>query len=84
MGSFSSLLVLTVLRDVALVGARLAHVEVVAWRAAEASALAVPVLALLLTLLGLVQRATARTRARRSTCRSTDCRLRCAASRSRR
>jgi predicted MPP superfamily phosphohydrolase len=52
MGSFSSLFVLTFLRDLALLAARLVPVEAApAWR--EASALAVPVLALLLTLVGL-------------------------------
>jgi predicted MPP superfamily phosphohydrolase len=60
MGSFSSLVVLTILRDVALAVLRLAHVawlgDVRTW-----SALAVPLLAALLTLVGFVN---ARRRAR--------------------
>ena len=60
MGSFSSLVVLTLLRDVALIVLRLGHVEGAAslrgW-----SALAVPLLALLLTTIGFVN---ARRRAR--------------------
>jgi len=52
MGSFSSLFVLTVLRDIALIVARLAHFDASALRAD--SALAVPLLAALLTLVGFV------------------------------
>jgi len=59
MGSFSSLVVLTLLRDLTLVALRLAHVDATALRAD--SALAVPLLAALLTLVGFVN---ARRRAR--------------------
>ena len=60
MGSFSSLVVLTILRDVALAALRLAHVGGLD-TARSATALAVPLLAALLTLIGLVN---ARRRAR--------------------
>jgi uncharacterized protein len=59
MGSFSSLVMLTLLRDLSLVALRLAHVDGAAFRAD--SALAVPLLAALLTLVGFVN---ARRRAR--------------------
>jgi predicted MPP superfamily phosphohydrolase len=52
MGSFSSLFVLTLLRDVALIVARLAHLDVPTFRAD--SALAVPLIAALLTVIGFV------------------------------
>ena len=52
MGSFSSLFVLTVLRDIVLLAARLAHFDVPGLR--EQSALAVPLLAALFTLIGFV------------------------------